>query len=111
MAATSSATFSNVRLGGKVVFPKPVLSKSLCERVNIDNGSRAAKNKRGLHFQLNATVHNVTLVTPSGEVTFKCADDTFIVDAAEEEGFEVPFSCRAGTCSTCAGKIIVDYFP
>merc|ERR1712087_366246 len=38
--------------------------------------------------------------------TFECADDVFIVDAAEEGGIDLPYSCRAGSCATCAGKMI-----
>ncbi|KAL7497360.1 hypothetical protein ACHAWT_007595 [Skeletonema menzelii] len=40
------------------------------------------------------------------DATFECADDSFIVDAAEEAGIDLPYSCRAGACSTCTGKII-----
>ncbi|XP_075521497.1 ferredoxin-A-like [Primulina tabacum] len=50
--------------------------------------------------------YKVTLITPTGEVSFNCDDDTYILDQAEEQGIEAPYSCRAGSCSSCAGKVV-----
>ncbi|WP_438810542.1 2Fe-2S iron-sulfur cluster-binding protein, partial [Rodentibacter pneumotropicus] len=50
--------------------------------------------------------YKVKLITPEGESEFECPDDVYIVDQAEEKGLEVPYSCRAGACSSCAGKVI-----
>ena len=39
------------------------------------------------------------------DVTIECPDDKFILEAAEDSNVELPYSCRAGSCSTCLGKV------
>jgi ferredoxin len=49
--------------------------------------------------------YSITLNTPEGEQKITCEDDQYILDAAEEAGIDMNYSCRAGACSSCAGKI------
>ena len=49
----------------------------------------------------------ITLRNQDGhEETFECEEDTFILDALDEEGLDHPSSCKAGACSSCAMKLL-----
>ena len=49
---------------------------------------------------------NITLVTSEGDHKIQCESDQYILEAADQAGIDLPYSCRAGACSTCAGKIV-----
>jgi ferredoxin len=52
-------------------------------------------------------IFSITLRSPDGtETVVQCEEDQYILNAAEMEGVDLPSSCRAGACSSCAAKLI-----
>lgn len=51
--------------------------------------------------------YSITLRNADGtENVVQCEEDQYILEAAQEAGVDLPYSCRAGACSSCAGKVI-----
>lgn len=48
----------------------------------------------------------VSVGVPNADISFGCEPDETILDAAERAGFAIPYSCRKGVCSSCAGRLI-----
>ena len=54
------------------------------------------------------TKFQVTFINEANNLneTIEVGDDEYILDVAEDAGIDLPFSCRAGACSACGGKVI-----
>lgn len=58
-------------------------------------------------FLPDSGIYKIKLITPEGEKEFECPQDVYILDQAEEMGIDLPYSCRAGSCSSCVGKKVL----
>ncbi|KAK7247302.1 hypothetical protein RIF29_42183 [Crotalaria pallida] len=61
---------------------------------------------RGGRVTAMAVTHKVKIISPNGTKEFRCSENDYILDAAENHGMDLPYTCRVGGCSTCIGKVI-----
>ncbi|HWB94326.1 MAG TPA: iron-sulfur cluster-binding domain-containing protein, partial [Puia sp.] len=62
--------------------------------------------RRPLPPAIDPTPRQVTIHTPKGDHTFTTAWPDTILAAALKNGIALPYSCRAGRCSTCVARLI-----
>ncbi|KAH0684313.1 hypothetical protein KY285_021806 [Solanum tuberosum] len=72
-------------------FPRKSVVTSLKAMPNVDEALFGLKSGTSGRITCKATTYKVKLITPKGPL---------------ETGLDLPFTCKAGSCSSCVGKII-----
>jgi ferredoxin len=50
-------------------------------------------------------IYNVEINHQGTTQTIQVAEDQIVLDTAREAGIDLPYSCSAGVCTTCAAQI------
>jgi ferredoxin len=59
-----------------------------------------------------SVIYNINIVSieKGFDLNIKCSETESLLEASEKAGIDLPYSCRAGACSTCAGKKVEGLF-
>ena len=97
-SSSSSSSFASRSFRRRARNPRVHASDKFCRDVvstprekPVDDGSESS----------------VTFVGAGGkEITITCKKSEYILDAGLEAGLELPYTCRAGICGACVGKVV-----
>lgn len=87
------------------------LNGMLPERIHFElfaaAGSSAKREAREAARSIDSTVSLVTVIKDGREMTIELARNSVsVLEAGNNQGLELPYSCKAGVCSTCKCKVI-----
>lgn len=85
---------------------KPCQSAKRNFFLRFENGKLNESFKKRFASSPKKLFYTITLRTNEGEKKIECNEDEYILDASERQNVELPYSCRGGSCSTCAAKLI-----